>query len=370
MEKVKRVKPDTKLLLTPGPTPLPPSVSAKMAEPILHHRTHEFGAFFQQVLEDLRYVFRTRNTVLLMTASGTGGMESAAANLLSPGDGAAVISTGVFGDRWAKILRGYGLEPAVHSVEWGRAADPEGVAKFLKGIPPPKAVFLTHTDTSTGIVNDLKSLAEAVRASSDALIVVDSVSGLAGEELETDGWGLDVVVGASQKGLMCGPGLAYVSVSERAWKVADVARFPRFYFDWRTMRNSLPSKETPYTPAVNLVVAQAEALRLIRAEGLERVWRRTAELARYARSQGERLGLPLFAKDPCDILTALRLPEGLDGQKLVRTIREEEGISIAGGQEGLKGKVVRIAHMGHIRTEDVDRGFAALKKHMGSALDI
>ncbi|MEK7657146.1 MAG: alanine--glyoxylate aminotransferase family protein [Elusimicrobiota bacterium] len=352
------------ILLTPGPTPLPPSVYEKMAEPILHHRTQEFGRLFSGVLAALKSVFRTKNTILMVTSSGTGSMEGAVANLLSPGDLSLVHSTGAFGDRFLHIHRAYGLEPAFLPEEWGHAADGEKLRAALRSRRGVKAVFLQHTDTSTGVVNDLRALAAIVREESDALVVVDSISGLGAEELETDAWGLDVVLSASQKGLMAPPGLAYMAVSERAWKACEAAKLPRFYFDWRAMRKSLPNLETPYTPAVGLVAAQAESLRLILAEGIENVWRRTAELAAFTRGEVQKLGLRLFARDAADILTAAWLPEGMDGKKLLKEILEEDRISIAGGQEKLAGKIVRIAHMGHIRKPDVEAGLKALARRL------
>lgn len=352
------------ILLTPGPTPLPPSVYERMAEPILHHRTHEFGKLFSSVLADLQTVFRTKNTVLMLTSSGTGSMESAVANLLSPGDRSLVHSTGVFGDRFLRIHKAYGLDPVFLGEEWGHAADGERLRAALREQPGLKAVFLQHTDTSTGVVNDLRSLARIVREESGALVVVDSISGLGAEELETDAWGLDVVLSASQKGLMAPPGLAFLSVSERAWKACEAAKLPRFYLDWRAMRKSLPNLETPFTPAVGLVAAQAESLRLILAEGIEEVWRRTAELAAFTRAEVRKLGLKLFARDAADILTAAWLPEGMDGKKLLKEILEEDRISIAGGQEKLAGKIVRIAHMGYIRKPDVEAGLKALSHRL------
>ena len=355
------------ILLTPGPTPLPPSVSAKMAEPILHHRTKEFGKVFDQVIADMQYVYRTKSTVVMMTTSGTGSMESAVVNLLSPGDKALVHTTGAFGDRFVKILKTYGLSPVVVAEEWGFAASPEKLKAALKANPGLKACFFQHTDTSTGVVNDLPALAKTVRENSEALVVVDSVSGLGAEELEMDAWDLDVVLTGSQKGLMNGPGLAFAAISEKAWKAVEAAKLPRFYFDWRTMKASLPNQETPYTPAVNLVVAQAEALRMIKEEGIENVWKRTAELAVYTRGQVTgRLGLKLYAKDPADILTGAWLPEGVDGNKLLAAMLAEEKISIANGQEKLKGKIFRIAHMGFITKADVDAGLNSLARRLSA----
>ncbi len=355
------------ILLTPGPTPLPPSVSQAMAQPILHHRTEEFGKLFDFTLKEMQYVYRTANTVLMITTSGSGAMESAVCNLLSPGDKTLVHTTGAFGDRFVTILKAYGLSPVVVAEEWGHAASHARLREALKANPGVKAVFLQHTDTSTGVVNDIENLAAVVRECSDAVTVVDSVSGLAAEKLETDAWGLDVVLTGSQKGLMNAPGLAFVAVSEKAWKLVEAAKLPRFYFDWRSMRKSLKNSETPYTPGVTLVAGQAEALRLIRKEGIENVWKRTADLANYTRDWARRMGLPLFAKDPANILTALTLPAGLDGDALIGEILAQEGISIAGGQVHLKGKIIRIAHMGFISKADLDAGFAAVSKRLSAA---
>ena len=361
------MSPKANILLTPGPTPLPPQVREAMARPILHHRTREFGQLFEFVLNEMRAVYRTRNTVLLMTTSGTGAMESAVANLLSPGDRVVVHTTGVFGDRFAAILEAYGMEPVVVAEEWGCAADPQKLEAALRSLSGVKAVFFQHTDTSTGVLNDVRTLAETVRRNSDAVIVVDSVSGLAAEPLETDAWDLDVVVTGSQKGLMCAPGLAFAAVSERAWKLAESAKLPRFYFDWRRMRKSLPDLETPFTPAITVIAGQAEALKLIRKEGLENVWKRTAALAAYARARGQELGLELFARNPSNILTALRLPPGVDGDVLTARLLAEDGISIAGGQGRLKGHLLRVAHMGYISRADLEAGFAALARRLAPA---
>lgn len=353
------------IMLTPGPTPLPPQVLEAMARPLIHHKTEEFGRLFVQVIEDMKWVYRTKGQVLMMTCSGTGAMESAVQNLLSPGDKTLVCTTGAFGDRFVAILRAFGLEPVVVPFEWGRAVDADALRAALKAHKGLKAVFFQHTDTSTGVVNDLKTLAAIVREESDALIVVDSVSGLACEPLETDGWGLDVVVAASQKGLMNAPGLGFVAVSDNAWRAAETAKLPRFNFDWRTLRKFLADRETPWTPAISVVVAQAAALKLLRAEGLENVWKRHDALAAHARRAiAEKLGLSFFAKNPANILTGIVLPAGVDGTKLLADILREEGITIANGQLNLKGKIVRLAHMGYISKSDVDAGVAALASRL------
>ena len=357
------------ILLTPGPTPLPPAVSQAMAEPILHHRTAEFGKMFDYVISEMKYVYRTEKaTVLMITTSGTGTMESAVANLLSPGDKTLVYTTGAFGDRFVEIHKAYGLSPVVVSEEWGVAAQPEKLRAALKANPGLKAVFFQHTDTSTGIVNDLKTLTKIVRETQpEAVVVVDSVSGLAAERLEMDAWDLDVVLTGSQKGLMAAPGLGFVAVSDRAWKLVEAAKLPRFYFDWRTMKKSLKNKETPYTPGVTLVAGQAKALEMIRKEGIENVWKRTDALARLTRDWAKKMGLSLFSKTPANILTAINLPAGVDGNKLIEEILADEGISISGGQLHLKGKIIRIAHMGFITKADLEAGFAAVEKRLKTA---
>lgn len=353
------------IMLTPGPTPLPPSVLEAMSRPLIHHRTEEFGRLFAQVIEDMKWVYRTKQTVLMMTTSGTGAMESAVTNLLSPGDVSMVCTTGAFGDRFVAIHKAFDLAPLVVPFEWGRAVEPEALRRALKSAAGVKAVYLQHTDTSTGIVNDLKALARIVREESDALIVVDSVSGLACEPLEMDSWGLDVVVTGSQKGLMNAPGLGFAAASERAWKAVESARLPRFNFDWRAMRKSLADRETPWTPAISIVAGQAAALKLLRAEGMEAVWKRHDDLAAHARAAlARKLGLPFYAKNPANILTGVVLPAGVDGVKLLADILREEGISIAGGQLHLKGKIVRLAHMGHISKADVDAGVESLARRL------
>jgi len=353
-----------RILLTPGPTPLPERVRAALSRAVLHHRSAEFRKLFGEVGRGMRYALRTENDVLTLTATGTGAMESAVANLLSPGEKALVHSVGAFGERFVAILEAYGLKPVVVREEWGRSADPAKLRSALKTNPDVKAVFFQHVETSTGVVNDVKKLAREAREHSTAIVVVDAVSGLAGDPLRTDSWHVDVVLAASQKGLMNAPGLAFASVSKRAWRRAERAGLPRFYFDWRKARMALAAGETPFTPGVALLAAQAEALRMIRSEGIEKVWARTAKLAAAARSRAQALRLPLFADNPANILTALRLPEGVDGVKLLADICKQDGISIAGGQGPLKGKIIRLAHMGHIGEADLEAGFKALAKRL------
>jgi aspartate aminotransferase-like enzyme len=359
-------------LITPGPTPIPPEVSSKEGLPILHHRTTEFGVFFDQVIEGLKYVFQTRNDLLLITCSGTGGMESAVANLMSPGDTAIVASSGAFGERWGKILERYGAQVVWVREPSGESINPAKVEVALKKNPNAKAVFTQHTETSTGVVNDIPKLGEII-AKTPAIFVLDAISGLGGQELRTDDWNVDVVVSGSQKGLMTAPGLAMISVSAKAWPVVEAAKSPRFYFDWRTMRKSIPNKETPYTPAVTLVVSMAEALRQIKQEGIENIWARHAWLANATREGVKAMGLTIFAKSPCNVLTSINVPAGVDGKKIIKRTREEYGVSIAGGQVELEGKIVRLAHMGYMERFDVIIGLSALEmmlNDMGAKVDL
>lgn len=347
-------------LLTPGPTPIPPEVALQEALPILHHRTSEFAAIFSEVAEGLKYVFQTKNDVLIIASSGTGAMESAIVNLLKPGDKALVASCGNFGERWTKILEAYGIKPVVISAEWGKTVSPSDIEKALKDNTDIKVVYTTFTETSTGVVNDIAAIGKIVSAT-PAVLVIDAISGLVGQELKTDEWNVDVVVSGSQKGFMLAPGLAFVSVSAKAWKLVEEAKLPRFYWDWRKMKKSLADKETPFTPAVTLIVSLAQALKMIKAEGIENVWKECRLLARAARAGMKGLGLELYGDNPCEVVTSAKVPAGVEGGKIVKMLREDYGVSIAGGQGALKGKIIRFAHMGYIGKADLLVGFACLE---------
>jgi serine---pyruvate transaminase len=348
-------------LLTPGPTPVPPNVAARSAEPILHHRTKEFGAVFNEVQEGMKYVFQTKNDVLMISGSGTAAMDAAVANTLSPGDAVLVGSIGSFGERWVKICKAYGIEPEVIREEWGQPLDPNKVEAALKKNPAIKAVFIQHTDTSTGTVNDVKAIG-AIVSKTPAILVVDSVSGLAGEELHMDDWKLDVVVTGSQKGLMTAPGLAMASLSEKGWKATETAKCPRFYSDFKRIRKSIATSETPWTPPVSLFMSLSEALKMIKQETMEGVWQRHRNLMKIAQAGIKALGFPLLSSRPCSVLTAAILPEGFDGGKLVNKILTDQGVSIAGGQDHLKGKIFRLAHMGYMDSFDMLIGLTAIEK--------
>ncbi|MDR1104594.1 MAG: alanine--glyoxylate aminotransferase family protein [Endomicrobium sp.] len=346
-------------LLTPGPTPIPPEVALKEALPILHHRTSEFAAIYKDVAEGLKYVFQTKNEVYTVASSGTGTMEIAVTNLLSSGDEVIVASCGNFGDRWIKITEGYGAKVISVSVEWGKVVKPAEIEKALKANPNVKAVYTTFTETSTGVVNDIKAIGEIV-SKTNAVLVVDTISGLAGQEFRTDNWKIDVVVSVSQKGFMLAPGLAFITLSDKAWKRTESSKIPKFYFDIKKYKKSYGTNETPFTPPVTLIVALQESLRLIKERGLENMWNDYKLLAKAARAGMKALGLELFGEVPCDVVTSACVPSEIGG-KIVKTLREKYGVSIACGQGDLKGKIIRFAHMGYIGKADLLVGFACLE---------
>ena len=348
-------------LLTPGPTPVPARVAAKSAEPMLHHRTKEFQDIFASVQEGVKYVMRTKQDILMIVGSGTAAMDAAVANTLSPGDHVIVGSIGSFGERWVKICEAYGLQITAIREEWGKPLDPQKIEDALKKDPAVKAVLVQHTDTSTGTVNDIKTLGQIV-AKTPAIFIVDAVSGLAGEEIRMDEWQVDALVSGSQKGLMTAPGLAMAALSDKAWKLNETAKIGRFYSDFKTIRKSIKSNETPWTPAVSLFQSLNEALKMIKEETIEGVWERHRRLAKAARAGITAMGFPLFSSKPCTVLTAATLPAGFDGNLLIRKMLDDQGVSIAGGQDHLKGKIFRLAHMGYMDSFDVVIGLTALEK--------
>jgi aspartate aminotransferase-like enzyme len=350
------------LLLTPGPTPLPPQVCEAMARPIIHHRTPQFQAFLKEAGEGLKFVFQTKNDVFVLASSGTGAMEAAVVNLLSPGDSALCIQGGKFGERWTELCKAYGINAEVLDVPWGQAVSPEEVSRRLKADPKIKAVFATLCETSTGVVNDIKALGELLKPA-PAVLVVDAISGLGAIDLNTDAWGCDVVVSGSQKGLMLPPGLGFISVSPKAWKLVEACKTPRYYFDLKAAKKAWESTDTAFTPAITLIIALIEALKMIKQDGLPAIFARHKKMADAARAAVKALGLELFAPEAgSDVVTAVKVPAGIDGEKLVKTMRDTYGITIAGGQAELKGKVFRIAHMGFIEEFDIISGLSCLEK--------
>jgi len=349
-------------LLTPGPTPLPPQVCEALARPIIHHRTPQFQSILKEVEEGLKYVFQTTNDVFILASSGTGAMEAAVVNLLSSGDYALVIQGGKFGERWTEICSSYGIMIEVIDVEWGKAVDSLDIAKKLKANPKIRAVFTTLCETSTGVTNDIEAIGKIVKDSS-AVLVVDAISGLGAIDLKTDAWNCDAVVSGSQKGLMLPPGLAFISLSPKAVKVMASVKCPRYYFDLKTAKKALDKTDTPFTPAIGLIIALCEALRMMKQDGLENIFRRHRKMAEATRAAVKALGLELFAPGAAsDVVTSVKVPQGIDGEKLVKTMRDTYGVTIAGGQSELKGKVFRFAHMGYIEEFDIIMGISCLEK--------
>lgn len=349
-------------LLAPGPTPVPPEVLLAMAKPMIHHRAPEFDKLFGEVREDLKWLFQTRNDVLILASSGTGGMEGAVSNFLSPGDKAISVNGGKFGERWTKLCKTFGVQVHEIKVEWGRAVDPQAVADQLKKDPSIKAVYVQASETSTGVAHDVKALAEIVKSHEETILVVDAITALGVLDLKTDAWGLDVVVTGSQKALMLPPGLAFVSASEKAWRLAEKAKNAAFYFNLKKERDSQQKNQTAYTPAVSLILGLKEVLSILKGEGLEAVFARHASLARAMREGVQAAGLALFPKErPSDALTAIAAPDGVDGQAVYKNLRTQYGMTAAGGQDHLKGKIFRISHMGYVDSFDVITALAAVE---------
>ena len=356
-------------LLTPGPTPVLPEALQAMARPIIHHRTPQFQAILKEVEEHLKYVFQTKNVVLILAASGTGAMEAAVTNLLSPTDRVIVVRAGKFGERWAELCASYGVEVIPIDVEWGKSVNPGAIKEILKEDESRttnherriKAVYTTLCETSTGTSADIEKIARIVK-DYQAVLVVDAISALAAVPLKTDEWGVDVVVSGSQKGLMIPPGLAFISLSQKAWELAKSSTLPKFYFNLSAYKKSIAKDDTPYTPTVNLIIGLNETLRAIKNEGLENVIARHRKHAHAVRNAVKAMGLELFAPDAySDAVTAVNVPDGIDGGKLVKTMRDKYGVAIAGGQAELKGKIFRIATMGYITAPDLKVCIATLE---------
>jgi aspartate aminotransferase-like enzyme len=354
------------ILLTPGPTPIPPETLQAESLPIIHHRTKEFGDLFNDVQKNLQYVFQTKEKIFILASSGTGAMECAVANLISPGDHVIVCACGVFGERWVKILTAFGAKVTALRSEWGTVVKPQELEKALSEHPDIRCVFSTHTDTSTSIACDIKGYG-TVTAKTKAVLVVDAISGLGGQELYMDDWKCDVVLSASQKGLMAAPGLGFIAVNAKAWPLVEQAKAPRFYWDLRTIEKAFHNSETPFTPAISLIRSINISLNMIRKKTLQMVWNETKALAQFTRDFGKSLGLTLFAKDPCEVLTGFNLPQSMDGEKVIRGIVDKYNISMAGGQEKLKGKIIRVAHMGYIQKQDIQKGMEALAEFLKQA---
>ncbi len=347
-------------LLSPGPTPVPDEVLAAASVPIIHHRTAEFSDIFMEVTEGLKYVFGTEQDVFVLTSSGTGAMEAAVINTLSPGDKVIILSGGKFGERWGQICRSYGVDVREISLEWGEPFTKDHVEDELKANPETKAVFATLSETSSGTVYDIQAFGE-VLAKSDAILVVDGISGLGATPCPVDEWGVDVMVAGSQKSFMIPPGLAYLSFSSKAWGLVEKSTIPKFYFDAKKFKKNLKNRTTPFTPAISLIIQQKKALDIIKTIGLEKLFEHHRILGDATRAGVKAIGLELLSKIPGNILTAVNVPAGIDGLKLVKTMQGKYMAYIAGGQAPYKGKMFRIAHLGYMGGFDIIIALTALE---------
>jgi serine---pyruvate transaminase len=353
--------PEKRYLMTPGPTPAPPEVLAAIAQPVIHHRGPDFKKLYADCLGRLREVFRTESEVMLFGGSGTGAMESAVANLCSPGEPVLVVSAGYFGERWAGLASAYGADVDHLRYSWGEIPSAEDAAARLRE-RPASAVFLTHSETSTGVVSDLQPFATAAREA-QALSIVDAVSSLGAVPLETDAWGIDVVASGAQKALMTPPGLAMVAASEAAWEKSATAGSPRYYWDWARTRKGQATLDAPVTPPVSLVAGLDVALQILLDEGLDAAFERHVRLGRACREGVKAMGLELFSPDDDSsaIVTAARAPEGVDSSELVLLLRDRHGVTLAPGQGELKGKIFRIGHIGYYDVFDITTALAAVE---------
>jgi aspartate aminotransferase-like enzyme len=351
-------------LRTPGPTPLPPAVREALARDMIAHRGPEFATILRDCLDGLRWAFQTRHDMVILTTSGTGGLESLVANTLSPGERLLVASMGYFGDRMGKIARAFGVDVVQVDFEPGTAIDPRVVSDRLAAESDINTVFVTHNETSTGVLSPLPEIARAVRrVRPDALLMVDGISSIGSVPIEPEAWGCDVVVAGSQKGWMIPPGLSFVSISPRAWERQARASLPKFYFDWQQARRAADDGGTPWTPAVSLFYALQAALGLMRAEGLEPLFERHRVLAEYTRTGLADLDLRLLAEPrfASPTVTTACLPEGVDAKALLRSLEDRHGVVLAGGQGKLEGRIIRVAHMGWVQQTDLEAALRALQ---------
>jgi len=357
-----------KQLRVPGPTPCPEEVLRAMGRQMINHRGPEFAQTLNNVTDKLKQLFQTKNDVFLLSGSGTGGLEAAAVNTMSPGDKVLSVSIGVFGDRFAAISKEFGADVIPLSFEWGKAADPDAVRKALKANPAIKTVLVTHNETSTGVTNDLAAISSVVKEAGK-LLVVDAISSLGSIDLPVDKWHCDVTVTGSQKGWMVPPGLAMVSVSQEAWQANQKAKMPRFYWDFAKAKSYLEKGETPWTPVVSIFFALQVALDMILKEGMANVFARHARIAKTAREGVKALGLPIFAEEShaSNTVTSVAASGGLDTKKMLKILREEHEVVLAGGQRTLDGKIFRIGHLGWVTDGDIKEVLSAIKKVLPQA---
>ena len=340
-------------LLTPGPTPIYPKALYAMMGSEIHHRTQDFSNIYRAVLAGLKDVFGTSNDVLPLVASGTGAMEAAVTNLFSPGDRVLVCSAGKFGERWVEIVKAYGLDAIVLQAEYGDTVSPSRVEEALHRNSDVRGVFVQVSETSTGAAHDVRSMAAAIRKT-EAIFVLDAITGLGTETLDIDGWGLDVVIGGSQKAFMIPPGMAFIALSSKAWAFNDTARLPRYYFNLRKELKNALAGETSWTPATSLILALAEALKYIQQIGMANLVENAQLLAAATRAAVQELGLELFApKHPAASVTAVRPPVGMDSGVIVKEFRTRFDSIVTNGQGSMKGRMFRIAHLGYFDFPDL-----------------
>lgn len=350
-----------KRLFTPGPTPVPENIMLRMAKSIIHHRNPEFKEIFAELNENIKYLFQTTQDVFTLTSSGTGAMEAAVANVINENEKAIFVNGGKFGERWGQLIKTFGGIPVEIKKDWGDPPTVDEIIELIKKYPEVKAIFLTHSETSSGTITDIKEISRAVHQFSDALIVVDGITSVGAIELKMDEWDLDIVLTGSQKGLMIPPGLAFIAVSERAWKKINQTENRTFYLSLKRAKKALESGDTPWTPAITLIIGANEALKMIKQEGIENVWKRHSRLAEGIRIGVKALGLNLLSKSPSNAITAVLMPDGIEFKKFNDALKYEFGITVAGGQENYKGKLFRISHLGYYDDFDMISMISALE---------
>ena len=356
-----------KYLFTPGPVPVPHEVLVEMANPIIHHRTAEFESIFAEVREGLKYIYETEQEVFILAASGTGAMEASVANTLSRGDKALVVNGGKFGERWGKICRAYGVEVEELMVEWGKEVDPADIEKALEADPSINAVMIQASETSTGVKHPTKEIAEITGKRDDVILIVDGITGVGVFPLPFDKWGIDVMVGGSQKAFMLPPGLSFAAMSDKAWKFYEKSDLPKFYFDFKSAQKNAEKNTTTFTPAVTLIIGLAAVLRRFRAEGRENMHARHEKLAMAMRESMRAIGLEPYVQDtPSTALTTVIAPPDIGAGKLIAGLRDDYGITVAGGQDQAKGKIFRVSHIGDIDKTDTLSIVAAIESVLGS----
>ena len=351
-------------LRTPGPTPIPADINDAMSDPMINHRGPEFGEMIAKTTEQLKQVFMTKNDLYILTASGTGSLEAAIVNTLSPGDRVIAATAGAFGDRFVDMVEAYGADVKRMDFEWGGPIDPNEIRKALQAEPSIKAVLVTHNETSTGVTHPVEEIAKIVKGEFDKLLLVDAVSSLGCIPLPVDAWDCDMVGTASQKGFMIPPGLSFISVSERAWEAQQTAKMPRFYFDLAMAKEYLATGQTPFTPNLSAMYGLSKALDLLLEEGMENVFGRHATIAQFTRDNMKELGLELLVSEEqyaSNTVTAVKIPEGVDNKALVGKMRTEHNVVLAGGQGQMSNDIFRVGHLGAVAKSDITEVLDALK---------